>query len=122
MVTWKSNLPQVQPLIDRKIRDVHADTVDLALESIVNGSSLTGAPGQPEDLRQGQWAVTSESLDSKISTTDSSAQAVEDGISHFNGHPITLDHPGGGFHSVALSRLGFDKLATAAVNRVGRVS
>jgi hypothetical protein len=88
-------------------------------QSIVFGSEITGAPGQPEDLRGGEWTTQYEGESSAvISTNDPSAPSVEDGISHLHGGPITLKSATGGFHSLLETRLNFDKLVEDVTQKV----
>lgn len=121
MTTWTSNVEKFD--LDKRIKSIHDDLVQALRDSIVAGSAVTGAPGQPEDLRHGQWQIVDWGpLSSQISTFDTSAPSVEDGISHFNGHPIHLHSPIGGFHSVALSVQGSERLLNAVVRAQPDVS
>ncbi len=75
---------------------------DTVYGELINGGQLSGAPGQPHDLRD-KFEVKRETLVSTIATSDKSARSVEDGISYKHGVPLTkLKSPIGGFHSLAL--------------------
>lgn len=119
---WDSRTSTIEAKLSEKFRELHSGVTDRVLESIVEGSPVTGSPGQPEDLRQGQWTRTDEGpLSSVVSTDDPSAPAVEDGISHFNGAPIELHSNIGGFHSIAATAMHFDKLVEDEAKSAGEL-
>lgn len=113
----------IQHFIAKANADLHAvhdAASDLTFESIVEGSAITGAPGQPvaqsgspnDGELHDSWTKTAVSPTETLIATDSSyAQDVEDNIHgfHFANH---------GPHSVAMTRLGFDAIVDAAVARV----
>ncbi len=94
--------------------------VSLVGESIVVGSGITGAPGQPEDLRDGDWRRAPEGeLVALVSTKDKSARSVEDGISYKHGTPLKkLKSSMGGFHSVKLTVAAGDRIVQSVVTSV----
>lgn len=120
-VVWTSHLPEQEREMQAGVHKLLERVTDLAFDSIVYGSATTGAPGQPEDLRELKWWEKRVESDTSalIMTEEHSARSVEDGISYFNGKPIELKRPGGGFHSVALTKQNFDKLLAQAVNELG---
>lgn len=119
--TWTSYLPEFLSKIDHAVDDVRFGVGLLAHDSIVNGSVVTGAPGQPEDLSGSEWTIVETGPDTTtIGTADSSAPAVETGISHFNGHPIHLHSNRGGFHSVFLTLQNAQPLVDKIVTLVGK--
>lgn len=119
VTTWKSNLKVFIPEMEYDIKQVREGVAVECFESIVFGSASTGAPGQPDDLREGQWSVADDGPDSTlISTADPSARSVEDGISHKFGGPITLKSPIGGFHSVKLTHQNAERLVEPVVLKV----
>lgn len=119
MVAWTSRLPVFLPKLSQSVEAVRKGVAELALDAIVNGSALTGAPGQPEDLRQGQFVIVETGPDTTtVGTNDHSALAVEDGISHLNGHPIHLHSAIGGFHSTKLTHQNAGALIEQVVSRV----
>lgn len=99
--------------------ELHARVSDLALTSIVEGSELTGAPGQPESsgrLKE-SWKPESPSpLVTVIATDEIYAPYVEDG-SH-NGKALVIHSAVGGFHSVALTRAGWDRIVDQATREI----
>lgn len=97
-------------------QETFAGTVKGVNESVVNGSGLTGSPGQPHDLRRGEWTVTPNGpWNATISTDDKSARSVEDGISYKHGTQLKkLKSHEGGFHSVKISLINSDKIVAQA--------
>lgn len=86
--------------------------VDLAFTSIVEGSPVTGAPGQPVDTGtlKSSWQKTFPSRDTgEITTNVVYAPGIENAVGPHG--PITLRSPVGGFHSVALTVARMDKIA-----------
>lgn len=119
MVTWKSNLKILIPEMDYDIKEIREGVAVICFESIVFGSAATGAPGQPDDLREGQWTLADTGPDTTtISTDDPSARSVEDGISYKFGGPIELKSPIGGFHSVKLTHQNAERIVEPVVLRV----
>ncbi len=123
---WISKLPEFARELQTTERFVHRYLTELAAESIINGSTITGAPGQPSDLRDADpstgkdWQIVYEGdTNATIGNADKSARSVEDGISHKHGRPLTkLKSGDGGFHSVALTHQHADKLIAEVIRRV----
>jgi hypothetical protein len=98
--------------------------VELAYESIVNGSMLTGSPGQPESTRQDppwghlkdSWTVTYRGNTAHIHTGHPGARTIEKGTRL--GKSLVLHYGNGGFHSVELTKAGFMHLVSAAIAQV----
>jgi hypothetical protein len=85
---------------------IFVNTASAAKESIVNGSSLTGAPGQPVDTGnlRNSWQLTFESPTSAlISTNVEYAPFVEDNV-----RGVTFKNHGP--HSVKLTIQNLDKI------------
>ncbi len=121
MVKWTSHLPEFSRKLAASVDAIRKDVAALAHDSIVSGSHATGSPGQPHDLREGQWTVAETGPDTTtVGTSDPSARSVEDGISHKYGGPITLKSPIGGFHSVKLTHQNIGPLVKKAVDDVRR--
>ncbi len=119
-------------------RAIFARVVDLVHESIVEGSPLTGSPGQPVDtgFEKGSWQKWFPSVDeAMIATNVSYAPALEDGT-NASYDPAGVDRPKGmksvrdqgggsahiksevgGNHSVRLTIAGFDRIVAAAASR-----
>ena len=107
--------------VDRRARSLFANVVDAAHRSIVYGSPLTGAPGQPvkEFKLKPSWKVVYESSEVALITVKPGpgeslapliyARFIEEGF-----HPmwgaLTLRSAVGGFHSVKLTKANIDKI------------
>lgn len=105
----------------RQDQAVFERSVDLVKESIVAGSAVTGAPGQPigadggAELRN-SWTSTIQGDVGTVSTDADHAPTVEAGARL--GRALTLRSPVGGFHSVKLTRAGWPRLVEQAVKEV----
>lgn len=103
-----------------KCRAIHARVADLAFDSIVNGSALTGAPGQPvaapifpkAGALKASWkrAQTSPNVIT-ISTDFGYADVVEDNLKGFR-------FRSGGPHSVKLTVLAAPRLVATAAQEI----
>jgi len=118
--TFSTDLGKFDLKCKATVAQVFDGVVALVGESIVIGSGITGAPGQPEDLRDIEWRRLPEGeLVALVSTTDKSARSVEDGISYKYGTPLKkLKSNLGGFHSVKLTHAAGDKIVASVVRTV----
>lgn len=94
----------------------------LVYQSIVHGSRLTGAPGQPKDSSDliRSWTETFPSPTSvQVSSDSPYARPNEDGVRE-GGKPYVQRSAKGGRHSVRLTRRGLDKLVEQAAKNVSR--
>lgn len=107
----------------RDYHDVFTRTVDLAHDSIQNGSPLTGAPGQQVDqgtLRASWQKWYPSSTEAMIATDRPYAQQEEDGISYAHGgKPIVQRSQVGGPHSRKLTVAGMQRIVDQATAEVG---
>ena len=90
---------------------IFRDSVIEVRTSITEGSSVTGAPGQPVQwgtLRDSWQQSFPEQWVGEVTTNLVYAPPIEEGIGR-NG-PLTLRSEVGGFHSVKLTRAGFGNL------------
>lgn len=126
---WLSKLPEFARELRTTERMIFREVTELAAESIIHGSTLTGSPGQPTDLKDEdpttgkEWQTIYENENTAlIGNADPSARSVEDGISYrHGGRPLTkLKSGGGGFHSLALTYQNADKIIAEVVRRVKR--
>lgn len=88
--------------------------------SIVEGSEITAAPGQPVDTGnlRASWSTAYESPTvARISTNVEYARPIEDGVGPHG--PLTLRSAVGGFHSIALTVAGFDRIVESVRKDVG---
>lgn len=100
--------------VQAKNQSTFARVVELTTESIVQGSAITGAPGQPVDsgaLRASWQTVYDTPTSAIIGTKIEYAPFIEDGVGR---GPMTLRSQVGGFHSVKLTIAGFGRIVEAA--------
>lgn len=87
-------------------------------DSIVFGSPVTGAPGQPVgigNLRAGWQLLFPDEEHAEIVTKVPYAESNEDGIARPGGGPYIQRSPVGGRWSIALTRTNFDRLVDVIV-------
>jgi len=110
-------------VVETRSTEVFAGIVSALQDSIQNGSVVTGSPGQPVDTGnlRASWHSTFETPTKAIvSTNVVYAPSIEDGVSYAHGGtPMQLRSEVGGFHSVALSVAGFDRLVAAVAEGAG---
>lgn len=96
-------------------RRVFVGVVQAVYNSIVFGSPITGAPGQPVDtgFLRASWQVLWGADYAEVVTNCAYAEPIEEGMGRFG--PLTLRSQVGGWHSVKLTRLGFERLVAAEV-------
>lgn len=99
-----------------KERAVFVNTASAVKGSIVDGSPLTGAPGQPVDTGtlKASWQLTfSGPSTAEVSTNTEYAPIIE-----YNVRGAHLRSTVGGFHSVAMTVAGFERLVEAETRKV----
>jgi len=107
---------EVHAKITSRYNRMHENLQDLSLESIQNGSAITGAKGQPVDEFQLLPSYHIERLGDRTSRIISYlpyAWGIEIGIGPHG--PITLRSSVGGFHSIKITVSAIDKLARVAL-------
>jgi hypothetical protein len=93
---------------------------ELMYESIVDGSPMTGAPGQPEEEGDliDSWEMTQPTETSVQVASDSEyALQNEDGVRP-GGKPYVQRSSVGGRHSVKITRQGMQALVNHAANEI----
>lgn len=113
---WNPPLSRIAAERERNVRDVFLGVTSEVERSVVEGSELTGAPGQPVDTGtlRASWAGTFASPSRwSLSTNIEYAPVIED-----NARGATLRSAVGGFHSVKKTVLGFPNIVTAVFNKV----
>lgn len=129
MSTWEEGITE----FIRKLDAIDAALVPAVgaavLDSIQNGSTVTGAPGQPvgqygvgyhQGVSGGElkasWQLTFPSPKVALVATNSPyARPNEDGVRH-DGRPYTQRSTVGGRHSVALTRVNYQRLVDHVAN------
>jgi hypothetical protein len=108
--------------VQARNRRVFVNTASAVKDSITDGSNITGAPGQPvkSGVLKGSWILEFLSPTEARISSGGAASAynwqIEDGIS-WRGQPLTLRSAVGGFHSVKLTVLNFDRLVAVEAGR-----
>ena len=110
-MSFERDLESFTSKVERLTKDAFVDATVEVRRSIVEGSTLTGAPGQPVDT----GALKASFVDNftgptswQITTNMEYAPPIEDGVGRFG--PITLRSSVGGFHSVALTVAGWQRI------------
>lgn len=97
------------------VQAIFDGTLDELARSVIDGSELTGAPGQPVGKTgrlKRSWKTARPAPDiGEVSTDVEYAPIVEDG-------EMRLHSPVGGSHSVKLTVAGFDNIVDAVAQRV----
>lgn len=105
----------------RRVKDAFAISITEVRRSVVEGSELTGAPGQPVDIGTLRGSWTDKKVAPMVWELTSGlvyTKSIEDGVSYAHGGtPLTLRSPVGGFHSVKLTRAGWDQIVAFSVER-----
>lgn len=113
----------------RRARDVVTEGGIEVQRSVVDGSEITGAPGQPRDtgfLASSFVPRRISSLEWEITTNVVYAPAVEEGQQQpyvrgsklITPRPMQFQSAVGGAHSVALTRASWDRIADVVTERV----
>lgn len=123
MGRFADGLKAFQVKAERVTSEVFVNSVSSAKDSITDGSTLTGAPGQPVDTGtlKASWQMVMESPTSAIIGTNLVyAPSIEDGVSYAHGgKPLVKRSEVGGWHSVALTIAGFQRLVAEEVRKAG---
>lgn len=113
-MSFLDDLNAFNALVQRRRQFVARECVRLAFESIVEGSSITGAPGQPvgeTGETRDSWRELQESPTSTLIVSDHpNAQIVEDNV----GGVVYVNH---GPHSVKLTIAGWQRIVDEATKR-----
>lgn len=111
---------EVTLALESALRDVFVGTANEALRSIVEGSELTGAAGQPVDtgFLRASWQVTFDGGSATIGSNAAYAEPIEDGTGKHG--PLTLRSKVGGFHSVKTTVANFDRIVIAVKDRIAK--
>lgn len=129
-MAWSEDLERFRQSLRTKRRDVVLSVVRKVKQSVVEGSSVTGSPGQPvqtgflkgswDDFEEADWIWL-------VATNAEYAPSIEDGLQEpyeradgtvVTPSPMTLRSEVGGFHSVKLTRAGFEKIVREALREV----
>lgn len=125
-MSFATDIARFKAQFEGRLREIHNQAADEVYRSVVEGSPITGAPGQPVDTGnlKGSWQnQILGPLTRAITTNVVYAQDIEDGVRHgvvagvgaddatdaikAPDAPLTLRSQVGGFHSVKLTRAGW---------------
>lgn len=113
-MSFAEGIREFQKELERKARLLDREVGRLLFKSIVSGSAVTGAPGQPvddRDLKESWESVREGEFVTVIFSSSIYAPFIESG--HYKQKSAT-----GGPHSFKLTVASFDKLVAQAVLRV----
>ena len=119
MIRFSDQLDAVMETLRQRQRDVFLGTAEALQQSMVEGSAVTGSPGQPVDTSalKGSWQETFPGEWQWQTTTNVVyAPGIEEGEGPHG--PMTLRSEVGGFHSRKLTVAGFDDLVDSVVREV----
>lgn len=116
---WNPPLTSIAQKITRQERDIFVGVTEEVQRSVVNGSEITGAAGQPVQTGALKASYIPEFLgrDSwRLTTNTVYARPIEEGVGQYG--PLILRSAVGGFHSIALTVAGFSRIVAVVVRRV----
>lgn len=119
-MSFADDLKRFQGKVETHSNAIFLQTGEECLRSIVEGSEITGAPGQQVDTGalKGSWQRWFPSPTEQTIGTDSPyAQQEEDGIA-YSGKPIVQHSAVGGPHSTKLTIAGFKRIVDVVTARV----
>jgi hypothetical protein len=120
-LTFSEDLKRFSLKCEAKTQENFVDITTEVQRSVVEGSEITGAPGQPVDtgaLKSSWVGRFVNPLSWTLETNTVYAKSIEDGISYSHGGtPMTLRSPVGGFGSVAATVAGFQRVVDTVVKR-----
>lgn len=120
MGTFEADIKVFELKLERMADGLLPAIAATAHESIVDGSALTGAPGQPVDEGglKASWQLAFPTPEiAEITTKSVYAVPNETGIRH-DGKPYQLRSPVGGRHSVALTYVGLPRIIEHEAKRL----
>ncbi|MDE2772359.1 MAG: HK97 gp10 family phage protein [Gemmatimonadota bacterium] len=109
-MSFGSDLERFAARLERRTRDVAEGAADEVHDSIVEGSAVTGSPGQPVETGELRDSWTNEEVEPDVwhvATDKFYAAPVE------HGHPTHR-------RSVALTRAGWHEIVRTVLARLGR--
>lgn len=120
-MTFSDELRAFALKVQARQRDIFVGCATAVHQSVVEGSPITAAPGQPVDTGnlRASWQLRFEGdLSAVTSTPVVYAPPIEEGRGPHG--PLTLRSQVGGFHSVALTRAGWQAIVNDVAAKVVR--
>ena len=118
-MSWESSIARWQRKYKKRTKLIFVRSAQIAFESIKEGSSITGAPGQPIDdaILIRSWTLKMEGpFEALVSTPVLYAPGIENAMGPRG--PIQLRSSVGGFHSVKLTKAAWTKIVATAVREI----
>ena len=120
---WEKAIDAFERKIEKRTKEIFVKTTEELRDSMVFGSAVTGAPGQPVDTSnlKNDWLAGAKFAGAwfwRMTTNVEYAQAIEEGVGPSG--PMQLQSPVGGFHSRKMTVAGFQKLVDKVVREVVR--
>ena len=118
-MSFASDLERFALKVETRSRALFTGCVNHVHTSIVDGSAVTGAPGQPVDtgnLRASWIQSYPEDWVGDVTTNVVYAEAIEDGVGPHG--PLTLRSAVGGFHSVKTTRVNWDRVVSTQLQEI----
>lgn len=115
-MSFANDLNRFTERLERQRRDIFVGVAVAVHDSVVEGSPVTGAPGQPVDTEtlKESWTLSFPSATlARVITNVEYAEPVEEGIGPYG--PMQLRSEVGGWHSVKLTRAGYQHLVDQVV-------
>jgi hypothetical protein len=119
MTNFDEQIKRFNQKLDRRVLDTFTRSTEEVQTSIVDGSPVSGAPGQPKDTGALRSSWIPKRLEKFVWQTETPlkyAPAIEEGVSWYG--PMTLRSEVGGFHSVKLTRAAWQKIVDHAAREV----
>ncbi len=119
-MSYESDVKRFSVKVTSRVPEVLVGVAQGLHESIVNGSPLTGAPGQPVDTgalkNSWQLVIEPDLSGATIGTNLEYAPVIEAGVGKHG--PLTLRSAVGGFRSVSISVANADNILQDVVRQV----
>ena len=120
-MTFTTDLEAFTAKVNKRAKAIHQVNIEEVERSVKWGSAITGAPGQPvqSGKLRGSWQPKFLGpLLWEIGTPTIYAPVIEEGQGQFGA--LTQRSSVGGFHSVKLTRAGWQKIVDHSVREVVR--
>lgn len=107
--------------VDGRLVEMVQESAIEVSRSVTEGSEITGAPGQPVDTGtlKGNWLANQKFVSDIVWETWSNldyAEPIEEGVGPYG--QLTLRSAVGGFHSVAMTRAGWQRIVDYVRSKV----
>lgn len=117
-MTFSADIARFKGKLAGQVEQIFVGGIALTKTSIVHGSPITGAPGQPEasGALADSWRDERDGDRATILTGHPGAPTIEAGTRE--GRALVLHGSGGGFHSLELTRTGWPRIVDTVASEV----